>query len=114
VLVVFDRAARSTFENVREWVRVVQATADPKIVLIANKCDLPAAVDEAEIQAAGEELAFAATFFTSALSGSGIDALFMWLFQALAPLDVPGEGAFAPIGPIEQDSKKPCEGDCQL
>jgi small GTP-binding protein len=114
VLLVFDRANAATFLSVREWLAVVRGTADPQTVLVANKCDLPAAVDEGAIQALSEELRFAATFFTSAVSGSGIDALFMWVFQTLAALDGPAGPVWSPPGAIEQTSKRQCEGGCAV
>jgi GTPase SAR1 family protein len=114
VLLVFDRAAPQTFDSVREWFGVIRETADPKIVLVANKCDLPCAVDEGAIQALSEELHFAATFFTSAKSGAGIDALFLWIFQTLGAVDAPNVPKWRLPDPVDAPPKTRCEGNCIL
>ena len=50
MLLVFDVGARKTFENIKHWMDQIHAhtknqvdSPPPKVVLIGNKCDLPAA-----------------------------------------------------------------------
>ena len=65
MLLVFDVGARKSFDNIKHWIDQIKAhTKDtgrdmppPKIVLIGNKCDLPAGqrkVSRAEAEALAE------------------------------------------------------------
>jgi len=65
MLLVFDVGARKTFENIKHWMDQIHAhtknqvdSPPPKVVLIGNKCDLPAAqrqVTQEEAQKCADE-----------------------------------------------------------
>ena len=73
-VLVFDVAARATFENLDQWMKLFENN-ECKVLLVANKSDLEAAVRDAEIDEwCGKwKLEW---YETSAKTGDGVEALF--------------------------------------
>ena len=80
VIIVFDITCRQSFENIDEWVKIVnENSTNIQLIIIGNKCDLrsenPDFVSTSEIIDAGNKYGALLAGETSALSGSGIDLL---------------------------------------
>jgi small GTP-binding protein len=114
VLLVFDISARSSFESISEWNNVVEGVASDSVlkVLVANKFDLPPAVAESEIEILVVDLGISARFFTSARSGVGLDALFVWIGETLA-LQPREQGLPRPLVPLNSlHAERSCLNNC--
>jgi GTPase SAR1 family protein len=77
MILVFDMSAITTFETLDNWiqkVRVEMGVTSP-IFLCANKIDLQGAVSREAVRAWSDKNE-CTVFFTSALSGDGINELF--------------------------------------
>ena len=80
VVIVFDITCRQTFDNIDEWIKIVNERApNVKLIIIGNKCDLRKEdsdfVSTSEIMSTAEKYGAILAGETSALSGSGIDLL---------------------------------------
>jgi small GTP-binding protein len=107
VVMVFDRSSRESFDALPEWNKFVRDICQVTRVLVANKCDLPSAVDVSEIDEMREDLGIETCFQTSAEDGMGIDALFMWIFDAVATVGLDRIDAVK-----EQDQQRANCGGC--
>jgi small GTP-binding protein len=84
-IVVYDRSARQTFENLREWVKAFTDVVGDKAVIfvVANKCDLRnQMVETSEAMEWARKRGFLFRE-TSAFDGRGIEELFEELSAAL-------------------------------
>ena len=75
---MFDFSRRSTFEDIKKWLKEIQTYSCDKIelVLVGNKCDLTKkeiSIEEAEEYAQKEKLDF---YETSAKTGKNVDVAF--------------------------------------
>ena len=86
VVLVFDSTDRSSFASLTGWVREIQSVLhnDVLIAIACNKCDLSArrAVSVEQAQDFAESLD-AMLFETSAMTGQGVDELFLDLSAML-------------------------------
>jgi small GTP-binding protein len=85
VLLVFDLTSRESFVHIPQWNAMVLDSAPQDIcrILIANKSDLidDRQVTDDEIEDTRANLGIETAFTTSAITGSGIDSLKMWIFS---------------------------------
>jgi small GTP-binding protein len=104
---------RSSFENLSHWKEMLSPTSGdlPPIVIAANKIDLRASAeitdDEIETEYGGGR--FAGLFFVSALTGEGIENLFLFAGQVAYRFAIgnkaPAESAF---GARNTDGQRCC------
>jgi small GTP-binding protein len=75
---------QDSFENLTQWIEILSSATEevPPVVLAINKCDLRenARLTDEKIETTYASK-FAGHFFVSALSGEGIDNLFMFAAQ---------------------------------
>jgi GTPase SAR1 family protein len=101
---VYDVSNRKTFDAVNIWMRMIQEQADSSValILVGNKCDLPAdqrQVSDDEGQALAEK--FGIPFqATSAKNNTGVDAAFLNVATKVMEMPRSPRGAVA-LNPAE-------------
>ncbi|CAI2356951.1 unnamed protein product [Caenorhabditis sp. 36 PRJEB53466] len=114
LLLVYDIANRSSFENCRNWLSQIKEYGKEavQVTLVGNKCDLPRAVAVEEGRKLAE--AYVIPFMeTSAKTGFNVDRAFLGLAERMLKLKygfVPG-GEMADVISIA-DSRKPDVSKC--
>eukprot|EP01129_Flabellula_baltica_P008945 TRINITY_DN3589_c0_g1_i1.p1 TRINITY_DN3589_c0_g1~~TRINITY_DN3589_c0_g1_i1.p1 ORF type:complete len:223 (+),score=49.45 TRINITY_DN3589_c0_g1_i1:42-710(+) len=112
-LVVFDLSRPATFEAVEHWrddinSKVVLPNGDPiPLILIANKCDLPDADIDVDLDEYARENGFLACFKTSAQEDVGIDNGMSFLVEnilSIADQNIPQRDTSAIV--ITSDKKQ--------
>lgn len=83
VIVIFDLNNRKSFDNVRNWIQNINDNMNKivPIILVGNKCDLPKAVSDQEVNNYVKDLNL--TYFeTSAKSGVNVKEPFLSMTRA--------------------------------
>ena len=87
ILLVYDCCEETTFNNIQNWLKQIDAHAQPNVmkVLVANKSDMPESEKKVSSER-GQELAdkHGLSFFeTSAKSGQNVNEVFQHIATAI-------------------------------
>ncbi len=126
VIVVYDIAMRSSFDNIQKWLDEIKDRADPSIVtiIVGNKCDLDhlRTVKRQEGEDMAQEL-YVTFMETSALDNRGIEEAYAAMVEQIydrikmvaddpdLPMEEPQNGRPINIGE-DEETKKPDSKCC--
>jgi small GTP-binding protein len=115
---VFDVANRQSFDNLTRWITSFRDVAGPRtiVVVVANKVDLLETRPEAAGVTMDQAREFATTngfrlYETSALTGAGVQEVFLDLSQTLAQTRVVPT-VLAPPAPVPAPAEQPDPCQC--